>query len=206
MSCVNGPIEVSMSNLDTNQAFIEVSYHPKCGLSGVNDRYREKIIRKLCEKSILTTIYPRTAISIQVQEMDDNGGIFACAVNSVTLSLINSGLDMNHLMAGVHCGLDNDDVLHLDPESNVGFLLNRNHKHRSKKFKASFTFVYENINKSIVGVHTDGSFSMQKYNEAVELCRNASEKIFDFYKSIIKKYATVIWVFFEIYDEKLLEV
>lgn len=75
IASVNGPIEVSATNLDTNKAYIDVIYRPKSGLPGVNERYKEKIVRSLCETAILATVYPRTQISVQVQEMDDHGGV-----------------------------------------------------------------------------------------------------------------------------------
>lgn len=181
-----------MQNLDTNKAHLEVAYRPKSGLPGVNEKYKEKIIRNLCETAILSTIYPRTAISVQVQEMDDNGGIFACAVNSVNLALVNSGLEMKFLIAAVHCALDFDGILHLDPAISKQFILNKNYKLRSNKFKATFTFVFDNVKQEVIGVHTDGKFSIQNYNEAVKICREASKNIFEFYKKMIRKFSTVL--------------
>lgn len=80
IASVNGPIEVSLQYLDTNKAYIDVSYRPKSGLPGVNERYKEKLVATLVESAILTTLYPRTAIAIQIQEMDDFGGVigFLC--------------------------------------------------------------------------------------------------------------------------------
>lgn len=75
VASVNGPLEVSPANLDMNRAYVDVIYRPKSGLPGVNERYKEKIVRSLCETCIITQLYPRTQITVQTQEMDDHGGV-----------------------------------------------------------------------------------------------------------------------------------
>lgn len=75
MASVSGPIEVKLQNLNIEKANIEVYYRPKQGHPGVSDRVKEQIIRNTCETALLTTLHPRTAISIQLQEMDDRGGV-----------------------------------------------------------------------------------------------------------------------------------
>ena len=73
---VNGPAEIaSMANMDMNKAYLEVSYRPRCGIPGVNERYKEKIIKNICETVILTALYPKSQINIQIQEMDDGSGV-----------------------------------------------------------------------------------------------------------------------------------
>lgn len=75
IASVNGPLEVSPANLDMNKAYVEVIYRPRSGLPGVNERYKEKIVKSLCETCIITQLYPRTQITVQTQEMDDHGGV-----------------------------------------------------------------------------------------------------------------------------------
>lgn len=75
IASVNGPLEVSAANLDMNKAFVDVIYRPKSGLPGVNERYKEKLVKSLCETTISTILYPRTQITVQTQEMDDHGGV-----------------------------------------------------------------------------------------------------------------------------------
>jgi exosome complex component RRP46 len=66
---------VKLQNLDIDKASIEVYYRPKAGLSSVTDRLKEKIIRNTCNSALLATLHPRTAVSIQIQEMEDRGGV-----------------------------------------------------------------------------------------------------------------------------------
>lgn len=66
---------ISAANIDINRSYIDVNYRPKRGIPGVAERYKEKIIRGLCENAIITSLYPKTQINFQIQEMDDNGGV-----------------------------------------------------------------------------------------------------------------------------------
>lgn len=73
---VNGPLEVfSAANIDMNKSYVDVNYRPKRGLPGVAERYKEKNVRSICENAIITSLYPKTQINFQIQEMDDNGGV-----------------------------------------------------------------------------------------------------------------------------------
>lgn len=100
---------------------------------------------------------------------------------------------MKFQIAAIYCSLDYDNNLQLDPHQNATSTHNRNNnKTKSCQFKASFTFVFDNSQKNVIGVITDGKFSLHQYNNALALCREASDKVFDFYKEIIKKFANVI--------------
>jgi exosome complex component RRP46 len=201
-----------MANLDINKAYVEVLYRPKCGIPGVNERYKEKMIRQLCESCLLTTLYPKTQINFQIQEMDDNSGvsvikiavvyrslhllslqILACVINACNIALLNSGLEMKFCIAAVHCVIDNDDNLIVDPEYIIDETpaVSRLPK-RNKSYKADFTFVFDSVNEKMISVSTNGNFTIRQYNEAQNLCLNASKKIFDFYIEMVKKYAPVI--------------
>lgn len=75
MASLYGPIEVKLQNLRIDKAHVEVYYRPKSGLPSVADRLREQIIRNSCETALLTVLHPRTAITIQLQEMEDREGV-----------------------------------------------------------------------------------------------------------------------------------
>jgi exosome complex component RRP46 len=108
---------------------------------------------------------------------------------------MNSGLETKFLIAAVHCGLDNKDKLIIDPDyvPNSNHTFSRSQKSsKSSNFKGNFTFVFDSQNKSVIGVNTDGKFTLKQYNDAQNLCREASRKIFDFYREMVKKYASVL--------------
>lgn len=108
---------------------------------------------------------------------------------------MNSGLEKKFLIAAVHCGLDNNDKLVIDPDyvPNSNLTFSRSQKSSlNSNFKGNFTFVFDSLKQSVIGVNTDGKFTLQQYNEAQSFCREASRKIFDYYRDMVKKYATVL--------------
>jgi exosome complex component RRP46 len=104
--------------------------------------------------------------------------LVACAINAAFLAILNSGLDLKYSIAAVHCVIDNDDQVILDPDHKV-----------SREASGYLTFVFESVNKNTVATHTDGRFTVGQYNDALLLARTASDGIFNFYREIVKKFA-----------------
>lgn len=87
---VNGPIEVKLHNLQIDKAYVEVYYRSKSGLPSIADKLREKIIRDTCESALLTVLYPRSSIFLQIHEMENAGGVSKCQIfNSNFLFMTN---------------------------------------------------------------------------------------------------------------------
>jgi Mor family transcriptional regulator len=57
-----------------------------CFVSGVSDRIKENFIKNICEAAILTSLHPRTAINVVIQEMQDCGGVSTYVCQPVILS------------------------------------------------------------------------------------------------------------------------
>lgn len=72
---VYGPVECKLQNSDIYKAAIEVNFGTKSGITSVRERYRESLIKQTCEAALLVNMYPRDLISINVQEMQDSGGV-----------------------------------------------------------------------------------------------------------------------------------
>ncbi|XP_023712969.1 exosome complex component RRP46 [Cryptotermes secundus] len=176
VTAVFGPAEVKPQRILIDKASVEALYRPKTGLPRVHDKMRETLIRNTCSTALLVTLHPRTSISIIVQEMQDSGGLLACAVNAACLALINSGIAMKFLVAAVSCMIDHEDNILIDPNSK-----------QLKGSKASLTFVFDSIKKNIMACHTTGRFTQLQYEESLLKCRNGSDKIFSFYREIVRK-------------------
>ncbi|XP_034238336.1 exosome complex component RRP46 [Thrips palmi] len=175
---VYGPIEAKPNKTYIEKAAIEAIYRPKSGLPCVPDRMSESTLQHTFEAAILTTAHPRTLITISIQEMQDSGGLLACAINAGCLAIMNSGLPMRFLVAAVNCMIhENGDII-LDPDEK-----------QLKESCAVMTFAFDNVNKNIVSSSTDGSFSETQYQEAILKCRSACDEIFQLYRDIVKKYA-----------------
>lgn len=197
IASVYGPVEVKTQNLQIENATLDVCYRPKTGLPTITDRSRENVIKRICETAILTALHPRTSIVVVIQELENRSGVStnefnlelyamemyclqleACAVNAVCLALLNGGIAMKFTVAGVHSILKENDEIVLDPDSK-----------ESINALAHFTFVFDSLQRNVVAVNTQGKFNMAQYNDALTICRAASEKIFEFYREIISKRA-----------------
>lgn len=99
-------------------------------------------------------------------------------------------------MAAVHCIIDDNDRIIIDPDfisdDTLAFSRVQKPKRHSTNCKADFTFVFESLKESVISTHTNGSFTIQQFNQALALSRQASRKVFEFYTDLVKKYANVI--------------
>lgn len=178
---VNGPIEVKLQHMNVEKSYIDIYFKPRSGLGSVNDRLLESLIKSTYESAILTGLHPRTCISIQIQEMQDQGGLVACAINAVCLALMNSGIEMKYLVAAVHCILRKDGEIVLDPD-----------ELQSKDSLAKFTFVFENCTRNTVSIYTHGKFTTEQYHRTLKMAEEAVEKVFEFYGNIVGKQREIL--------------
>jgi exosome complex component RRP46 len=72
---VFGPGEVKLSREIINKATVDVTLKPKTGLPGCGEKVIEKIVRDTCEAVILTSLHPRSSISIVIQVEQDDGSV-----------------------------------------------------------------------------------------------------------------------------------
>ncbi|XP_066585652.1 exosome complex component RRP46 [Prorops nasuta] len=179
---IYGPVEGKQHAMMYTKAIVDVAYRPVKGPNKIDDRLKELFIQESCESMILSTLYPSTAININIQELEDSGGILATMINATCLALINSGLSMKHTIAAVNCMIeDSTNEIIIDPDST-----------QLKNAKAEFTYAFDSIKKDIVCIHTSGSFKDEELLETVDRCKQASQFIFDFYRKIVHQYATTL--------------
>ena len=98
---VYGPGEVRVTKELIDQAVVEVVFKPRMGMPGVADKAREGMIQSTCTAAILTLLHPRTSISINLQEMQDDGCLVSSCINASCLALIDASVSMKFLLAAV---------------------------------------------------------------------------------------------------------
>lgn len=176
---IYGPVEGRLQKMMYDKANVEVVFSSIKGPTCVEDRTKELIIKETCEAALIVTLYPGTAICINVQEIQDCGGLLACVVNAVFLALLTSSLSMRFTIAAVSCMIEKDsDKLILDPDST-----------QIQVARATFTYVFEGSKKDLVSHHTTGRFTETEFIQSIDKCRQASTCVFDFYREIVKKYS-----------------
>lgn len=92
---INGPGEVKLHNLQIDKAHVEVYYRSKSGLPSIDDKLREKIIRDTCESAILSVLYPRSSIILQIHELENAGGVSCSAFSLHSFQKIKFNLDFD---------------------------------------------------------------------------------------------------------------
>lgn len=86
---------------------------------------------------------------------------------------------MKFTIAAVHCIIDKDGNLVLDPD-----------QYQSHECRAHFTFVFDSIERDLITVHSMGCFKIAQFNDAYAMSRAASGLIFEFYRKIMTKFHT----------------
>lgn len=86
---------------------------------------------------------------------------------------------MRFLVGAVHCILNKNDELILDPD----------HRQATAEVtKASFTFAFDSGHQKTVAIHSNGQFTLGQFNDAQELCRAASTELFKRFREIIGEF------------------
>ncbi|KAH1008044.1 hypothetical protein HUJ04_005195 [Dendroctonus ponderosae] len=171
MASIYGPVEATFNKIVIDKASVDCYYRPKAGVPGVQDRLRESVIRNICEIAVAISLYPRTAVLVNVQEMQNRGQLISCAINAVSLACLDSGIDMKFVFGAVSCFLSNNGELSCIPSINEDTV------------KAMLVFVFNNTTGGIIASHTEGCFSIEQYKIALEMCRKESRNVFKFIKT-----------------------
>ena len=74
---------------------------PRTGLAQVEDRAREARIVATVTSAVLTILHPRTAFSVNLQEMADDGCLESACVNAACLALLDASVSLKYLIASV---------------------------------------------------------------------------------------------------------
>uniref|UniRef100_A0A1B6KD59 Uncharacterized protein n=1 Tax=Graphocephala atropunctata TaxID=36148 RepID=A0A1B6KD59_9HEMI len=181
LAAVYGPVEVKLQKFQIDKASVEAVYKSKSGNTCVNDRMKENLVKNVCESALLTSLHPRTAINIVIQEMQDCGGGLACAVNAACLALINSGLSMRYLVAAVSCMVDAEGAVVIDPDSK-----------KLEEAQGTMTFVFDNSQLDVIGLHTNGMISETQHEEALRQCKLCADQLFVYFRDVVRRYASRI--------------
>nr|CAI5863928.1 unnamed protein product [Callosobruchus analis] len=170
---VYGPVEVKIQKAQIDKATVDCHYRPKSGLPGVEDRLYESFIRNTCETSLVAALYPRSAVLITLQEMQNDKQLISCAVNAACMACLSSGIDMKFMFGAVTAFLTKDEALVLDPPVS------------EKDIKALFVIVFESTEGRILACHTEGCFSQEQFQQAISICEEQCVKVFKFFKKTL---------------------
>nr|CAH7759531.1 unnamed protein product [Callosobruchus chinensis] len=170
---VYGPVEVKIQKAHIDKATVECHYRPKSGQPGVEDRLYESFIRNTCEASLVAALYPRSAVLVTLQEMQNDKQLISCAVNAACMACLSSGIDMKFMFGAVTAFLTKDEALILEPPVS------------EKDIKALFVIVFESTEGRILACHTEGCFSQEQFQKATSICEDQCVNVFKFFKKTL---------------------
>ncbi|XP_034024472.1 exosome complex component RRP46 [Thalassophryne amazonica] len=176
LAAVYGPAEVKVSKEIYDRATVEVLIQPKVGLPSVRERSHEQCVRQTCEASLLSSLHPRTSISLILQVLHDDGSLLACFVNAACMALMDAGLPMRCLFCGVTCAIHTDGEIIIDPTAP-----------QEKESRALMTFAIDSTHQGVMMSSTKGSFTELELQKCVAISQKASEKIFQFYRDSVRR-------------------
>ncbi|GAA6068295.1 exosome complex component RRP46 [Tachysurus ichikawai] len=144
--------------------------------SGVRERTREKCVRGTCEAALLSTLHPRSSLTLVLQVVHDDGSLLACCLNGACMALMDAGLPMSRLFCGVTCSIDAEGQIITDPTAQ-----------QEKESRALLTFAIDSKEHNVMMSSTKGSFSMNEMQQCIAVSQKASERIFQFYRDSVKR-------------------
>jgi len=175
---VFGPLEAKISRQLIDRACIEVYWVPQSGNADYTDREQQLFIQNTLENIIITTLYPRSVITVIVQVLNDGGSILSAVLNGICLALLDAGLAMNSLAVSISCCIVEDSIL-LDP------ILTE-----EGAASATSTFVFSSIGNTLLLSTTSGTIDQQILFKLLEISRSASQKILAFMRLATEKKST----------------
>merc|ERR1711862_132982 len=145
------------------------------------DRAREARIVGTVTSAVLTILHPRTVISVNLQEMQDDGCLESACVNAACLALLDSSVSLKFLISSVTVVIMSDGSIVCDPTNK-----------QSGRSVASLIFVFssrqsEDGSPSIVSCYTQGRVSQTKLQECISAAHIASQEIFAFFRSTMSR-------------------
>ncbi|XP_018619808.1 exosome complex component RRP46 [Scleropages formosus] len=173
---VYGPADVKVSKEIHDRATLEVLIQPKVGMSGVRERAQEQCVRETCEAALLSSLHPRSSLSLVLQIIHDDGSLLSCCLNAACMALMDAGLPMGCLFCGVTCAIDRDGRIVTDPTMQ-----------QEKESRALMTFAIDSTERKVLMSTTKGSFSVNELQQCIAVSQRASEKIFQFYRDSVRR-------------------
>ncbi|PIK41941.1 putative exosome complex component RRP46 [Apostichopus japonicus] len=169
---IYGPADIKQSKEQMDRATVEVIFKPKIGLAGVREKAMETMISNTCQAIVITTMHPRSSITIVVQVIQDAGSLLSCCINAVCMALMDAGISMKCLVAAVSCAITDEGAVIVDPTLKV-----------TEDASAVLHFAFDSTEKHLVLSSTHGSCTTDQYMSCLKSCQDACDKLFEFYRT-----------------------
>jgi len=139
------------------------------------DMELSKVTREALEPSILSHLYPRTAIDIFIEILQADGGTRCAGINGASLALADAGIPLKEMVAACAVGkVDGKLVLDLDDlEDKYG--------------EADLPIALMPNTETITLMQMDGDLSIDEFHISIEMAIKACKKISEIQKESLKQ-------------------
>eukprot|EP00823_Brevimastigomonas_motovehiculus_P009290 TRINITY_DN895_c0_g1_i1.p2 TRINITY_DN895_c0_g1~~TRINITY_DN895_c0_g1_i1.p2 ORF type:complete len:387 (+),score=151.08 TRINITY_DN895_c0_g1_i1:45-1163(+) len=170
---VFGPSEVMMKHQEKiDRATVLVSFKSLTGSATNLDTYRSFVIRQALESIILSSLHPRTKISIIIQVIRDDGSLVSASLNAACLALLDAGIPCCGLLSSVTVAWSRKDELMFDPDHE-----------EEKAAKGLVILAYQSQSKlGVVVSETKGIIGEKHYSISLDAGRKACDSIQLFFR------------------------
>ena len=124
-------------------------------------------------------MFPRTKISIIIQEVNDDGSLLATIINATTLALMDAGIPIKSLIAACSTVIFNssDEITKKNVDING---------EREKDSRAQFLFAFNSSESGVTTSRSLGVFSEEEYWKVLELSRDCCKQVFSAMRKCIQ--------------------
>ncbi len=200
LAAVNGPRELHPKHLAMSQkALVRVTYkmlpfsveNRKHPVPSRREKEISKVLSEAFESVVLTHLFPRSAIDVQVQMIQADGGSRTAAAIATSAALADAGIPMRGLIGGIASGLFEDQcVLDLSGyEDNVG--------------TGDCPILYAPTLDEVSLLQLDGKFTPEQFKQCFQMSIDAIKEIEKKQKeALVEKYVKIRQEILSVDDEE----
>lgn len=131
------------------------------------------LVRQTFEAVLFTSVYPRSQIDITVEILHADGPVRACAVNAVTLALIDAGLPMRDFVTACEAGFIDGHVL-----------LDLNDLESSARGPELCVAYLPNLDE-ISSTHLEPKLPLEALTPVMQSCIDGSKEVYQLLQAIV---------------------
>ena len=148
--------------------FAHRSWHIESEKPAPYHREIETVIKESFFPVILTKLFPRTEITITIQELNDDGNLLSTCINATSMALSDAGIPLRTLLVASTVALDKDsDNMSLAPS-----------KEMEDSARALFTLAFErSADQGVVLSRTKGAFTIDEYWKVLAAAQTNAQEV-----------------------------
>eukprot|EP00189_Rhodosorus_marinus_P012261 CAMPEP_0184743884 /NCGR_PEP_ID=MMETSP0315-20130426/6666_1 /TAXON_ID=101924 /ORGANISM="Rhodosorus marinus, Strain UTEX LB 2760" /LENGTH=242 /DNA_ID=CAMNT_0027215323 /DNA_START=272 /DNA_END=1001 /DNA_ORIENTATION=+ len=115
MAAVYGPIECPLKAQLLDRAIVRVDVKGASSTIARSSKWLEKYFRESFEPFIATRMFPRSAIVIALQVVEDDGSVLATGINAGMMALVDAVVPLRSIVCASSVAMNSNNTLVLDP-------------------------------------------------------------------------------------------